>query len=195
VCSGVARTRRRFLQVAGTATGAALVYLRGCGYDDTAFAAPPLARLSPREGVILAAVVSTMLPPDAARDPGTLSGHVRAIDAYLVGLPAADVDQIGQCLTAVEQATLPFGGHFRRFTALDPAARAEVLTAWQVSSVGLLRLGFRSLKALVFLAYYRSEASWRPLRYAGPVMPGGGGAPEVRARYDALLAPAGARPR
>jgi hypothetical protein len=195
VSPGAKLTRRRFLLVAGVGTGATLGYWRGCRYDDAAFASPPLARLSPREGAILAAVVDTMLPPDADRSPVATTGHVRAIDAYLVGLPAADVAQIGQCLTAVEQATLPFGGHFRRFTALDPAARAEVLAAWQVSSIGLLRLGFRSLEALVFLAYYRSEAAWRPLGYAGPVMPGGGGSPEVRARYDALLAPPGTRPR
>jgi hypothetical protein len=186
-------SRRRFLVLAGATSGAALVYVRGCGYDDAAFA--ELRRLSPREGVILAAVVDTMLPPAAARAPDVLAGHVRAIDAYLVGLPEGDVAQIGQCLTAIEQATLPFGGHLRRFSALDAVARADVLEAWRTSSVALVRLGFRSLAALVFLAYYRDAASWRPLGYPGPVLPQGGGSPEVRARYDALVAPAGTRPR
>jgi hypothetical protein len=189
-------TRRRFLVLSGVGAGAALGYLRGCRYDDASFAGHgALAQLSPRQGVILAAVVDTMLPPAAERAPAAIAGHVRAIDAYLTGLPAADVAQLGQCLTAIEQATLPFGGHLRRFSALDAGARADVLDAWQTSSVGLLRLGFRSLKALVFLAYYRDAAAWRPLGYAGPAMPGGGGSPEVRARYDALLAPAGTRPR
>jgi hypothetical protein len=189
-------TRRKFLLATGAGAGAAFVYVRGCHYADDATYAT-LAQLSPRQGVILAAVVDTMLPPAPIADhaAAAIAAHVRAVDAYLVGLPAADVAQLGECLTAIEHATLPFGGHVRRFSSLDAGARADVLLAWQTSSVGLLRLGFRSLKALVFLAYYRDAASWRPLGYGGPAMPGGGGAPEVRATYDALLAAPGTRPR
>jgi hypothetical protein len=192
----VTLSRRAFLVLgaSGTATCGALGWFRACHYPDAA-AYAGLAHLSPRLGYILAAVIDTMLPPEAERAPATLASHVRAIDAYLTGLPPADVAQLGQCLSAIEQATLPLGGHFARFSSLGPAARADVLAAWQTSAMELPRLGFRSLKALVFLAYYRDEASWRAIGYPGPVMPEGGGSPETRARYDALLAPRGTRPR
>ncbi len=189
-------SRRAFLALgaAGTATCGTLTWFRACDYAD-ASAYAGLRNLSPRHGVILAAVIDTMLPPEADRAAAAIAGHVRAVDAYVTGLPVADLAQIGHCLTAIEQATLPLGGHWRRFSSLEPAARADVLAAWQTSALELPRLGFRSLKALVFLAYYRDAAAWQPIGYAGPVMPEGGGSPEVRARYDALLAPPGTRPR
>jgi hypothetical protein len=184
-------SRRAFLAL-GAAGAGTLTWWRGCDYPDD-FAG--LRQLSARAGFVLAAVVDTMLPPEAERTPASLRGHVQAIDAYLAGLPPADVDQLALCLSAIEQSTLLFGGHAARFTRLAREARAEVLQAWASSSFELARLGFRSLTALVFLAYYRDAAAWSRIGYPGPAMPGGGGAPDVRARYDALLAPAGTRPR
>jgi hypothetical protein len=184
-------SRRAFLATcaAGSAAAGTLGWWRACHYpDEHAYA--DLRQLSPRHGVILAAVVDTLLPPEATRDAATIAGHVRAVDAYLTGLPAADVSQIGTCLTAVEQATLPLGGQLARFTRLDAAARAEVLAAWQTSSLEPPRLGFRALKALVFLAYYRDAAAWPPLGYAVQLPPR-----DAHARYAALLAPPGTRPR
>jgi hypothetical protein len=141
--------------------------------------------------VILAAVVDTVLPP--AADRAQVPGHVRAIDAFVTGLPAGDRAQLGQCLLALEHGTLPLGGKAWRFSALDRGAREDVLAAWQTASLGLLRLGFRSLKALVFLAYYRLPEAWASIGYSGPVLPGG--SPELRAAYAALAAPPAARPR
>ena len=187
-------SRRAFLAASalGTATCGTLGVWRTCSYPGEA-AYASLANLSPRHGFILAAIVDTMVPPEAERGPAAILAHVRAIDAYLTGLPAADVAQLGQCLTAIEQLTFALGGHFARFSDLAPHARAEVLEAWQTSSLELARLGFRSLKALVFLAYYRDAAAWQPLGYGGPVVRAT--PPELRARYDALVAPAGTRPR
>ena len=188
-------SRRQFIAATSAAAATSLAYWRTCSYDSAQIDAyADLAHLSPRRGAILAAVIATMLPPSADHAAATIAGHVRAIDAYLTGLPAADTAQLSQCLDAIEHATLPFGGHAARFTSLAPAARADVLAAWQTSSYSLARLGFRSLKALVFLAYYRDAAAWRAIRYSGPAMPDGGGAPAVRATYAALLAPPGAHP-
>jgi hypothetical protein len=180
--------RRSFLVGCGVCGGAALVGIRGfVGYSDDY---QDLHNFSARQGDILAALVDAMLPPDAER--GEVGGHVRAIDGFVTGLPAQDREQLGQCLYALEHGTLPLGGQAWRFSALAREDRAEVLYARQTASVGLLRLGFRSLKALVFLAYYRLPAAWAAVGYSGPVRPE---APaELRARYAALLAPPGAKP-
>jgi hypothetical protein len=183
--------RRTFLAGCGVCGLGAALGVRACYYPGAGRYAD-LVSFSGRQGVVLAALVDAMLPP--AADRTLLDEHVRAIDAFVVGLPEADRAQLGQCLDALEHGTLPFGGHLARFSALSHDDRADTLLAWQTSSIGLLRLGFRSLKALVFLAYYRTPASWAAIGYGGPVLP----APArqvIAERYTALAAPPGTRPR
>jgi hypothetical protein len=185
-------TRRKLLLLTGTTAIGACVGVRGCAfYDDAAFGG--LAHLSARQGLILAAAIDALLPPAAARDAATLLGHVRAIDRYLGGLPDADRGQLGQGLYALEHGTLPWGGHVRRFSSLDRDDRTDSLASWQTSSIAMCRLLYRSLKALTFLAYYRDAVAFATVGYPGPILPGG--LPEARARYAALAAPAGRRPR
>lgn len=186
-------TRRKLLVGAATLAAGTCVGVRGFHYPDAAHFGG-LTHLSPRAGVILAAIVDTLLPP-AARPPDALVALVRTIDGFLAGVPAHDRDQLLQGLYAVEHGTLPFGTHVARFTSLDHAGRTDVLTAWQTSRIAKCRLCYRSLKALAFLAHYRDAAAFAPIRYPGPALPGGGGTAEVRARYAALAAPPGARPR
>jgi hypothetical protein len=188
-------TRRAFLVggAATTATCAGLGTWRACSYPG-AEAFRGLGHFSARAGFILGAVFETMLPPAADRSRETIVGHVRALDAYCDGLAPGDRAQLVQLVYALEHATLPFGGHWSRFSSLPAAARADVLASWQTAGMELRRLGYRSLKAMVFLVYYREPAAWATIDYPGPIRPRGGGDDEQRARYDALLAPAGARP-
>jgi hypothetical protein len=187
-------TRRQWLTAIGGlgATCTGLGAWRALSYPDLA-AFRGLAAFSPRQGFILAAIVDTMLPEAAPRTPEVLVGHVQAIDRYCAGTEPGDRAQLGQLLYAVEHAT-PLDGHVRRFTSLGRAGRTDVLEDWQTSGMTLRRLGFRSLKALVFLAYYRAPAAWVAIDYPGPIRPGGGGSADDRARYAALAAPPGARP-
>jgi hypothetical protein len=190
------RVTRRQVLIGGAATLATCGGLgtwRACWYPGAA-AYRGLSHFSARAGFILAAAVDAMLPDAADRAPATLRAHVEALDRYADGMAAADLEQLGQLVYALEHATLPFGGHVRRFSALSRADRRDVLADWQTAGMAMRRLGFRSLKALVFLVYYRGGESFAAVGYGGPVLPDGGGTPEVRARYDALLAPAGARP-
>jgi hypothetical protein len=183
-------SRRAFVVGAASATTCAgLGAWRGCWYPGAgAFAG--LRVLSPRQGVIMAAVADAVLPDEAARDAETVRGHVAAIDEFLVGLPAGNLDDLDRLCVVLEHATLPFGGHLRRFSSLSRAARREVLADWRAAGRADRRLGFRSLKAIVFLAWYRTPEAWAGAGYEGPILPAGGAA----APYDALRAPAGARP-
>jgi hypothetical protein len=185
---------RRQLLIGGAATATAgLGGWRACWYPG-ARAFRGLAVLSPRQGVILAAAFDALWPDEAARDDATMREHVAAADVFLVGLDAGDLAQLDQLLYALEHATLPFGGYFRRFSSLPRAARREVLADWRGAGMAQRRLGFRTLKAVAFLVYYRTPPAWAQVRYGGPILPGGNASPELGARYDGLRAPPGARP-
>ena len=132
-------------------------------------------------------------PPAANRSPQKLLEHVRFVDGYLTGLDAGDVWQLRWLLSLFDHAT-PLELKLRRFTRLTDADRADVLLGWQRSAIGLRRLGYRSLKSLAFLAYYRDDEAFATIGYPGPLMRGFAGPVESQERYDALLAPADARP-
>jgi len=186
-------TRRRLLALGAGAAVAATGVLRLTGYADAARFGD-LARLSPTAGAIMGAVVSAVLAPSADRSAAALEAHVRAVDAYLVGLDDEVVRDVHALLYAVEHLTFMTGPRLSRFSALDDAGRAAVLQGLRASAVGLLRLGLRSLVALVFLAHYRTRETFAPLGYAGPTATPESAPPEARTRYDALLAPPGAEP-
>lgn len=190
---GVRLTRRRLILLA--AGGAALVAVpaRVGFYDEGGL--DGLRHLSIRQGAILLALLDALLPPFADRSREALEDHVRFIDGYLGHVPDSARRDLPMLLYGVEHLTLPYGGALRRASRLDRAARARCLLAWQTSRFGLLRLGLRSLASMAFLALYRSEDAFRAIGYSGPAMPPGWEGPEEsRARYAALLAPAGARP-
>jgi len=185
--------RRRWL---GFAVGVAALAggARRCWYT-TDHDAAALRNLAARDAAALAALISAMLPPSSDRAPKVLASYVRDIDGYLTGLPSSEVAQLRALLALVEQVVPAAGGHLARFSDLSYDDRVSLVAALQISSAELLRLGFRSLKALIFLAHYRRPAAWAAIGYEGPHLPGGGASLPSSARYAALLAAPGTLPR
>jgi hypothetical protein len=161
--------------------------VRLLGYSEARVPAS-LTHLSPTEAAILGATLDTLLPPEADRSNETIQGHVAWIDGFLVHTPEADRKQLSLLLYGIEHATLPLGPYVRRFTRLPYEARVRYLRGWQQSRIAHLRLGLKAIRALAFLAYYRTPAAMARIDYPGP-MTQTPGTQQSRERYDGLYAP------
>ncbi|GIW72279.1 MAG: hypothetical protein KatS3mg102_1821 [Planctomycetota bacterium] len=182
-------SRRRLLKLGGLVAAAGGLGLYRCGLYDERLLPPGLRVLGRREAAIAAAVIETVLPPEPPPSPERVRTLLAAIDAYLLGLPAEQVEQLRWLLLGVEHGTFWFGARLERFTRLGARGRTDVLTGWQRSRLGLARAGLRGLVALVFLAHYRDAPAFAAIGYGGPLAPGFAGPPASAARYARLLAP------
>ena len=179
-------TRRRFLLLTGAGGVAVCSPVRFCFYPDLGL--DDLTHFSGRQASILGAIITTILPPDAPTEPEAIAEHVRFIDGFLDGIDPAAAQQFGALIYLVEHLTLPFGPHLRRSSRLSDDDRIAYMRSWQENGQGMIRLGFRSLKTLVFMSYYRDTASWKAIGYAGPTAWNFEGPPQSLRRYDPLRA-------
>jgi gluconate 2-dehydrogenase gamma chain len=155
--------RRRFVQLAGSATAAGV--LASCGRP-----ASPWRFLSAAEGRTLEALCDQIVPADQA--PGAAeAGVVNYIDRQLMGPFRKQRDAYRKGLAALDQAALRSAG--QAFAALDPASQAALLSGLQGES----RRFFSMVVAHTMQGYYgdprhggnREAASWRMLGV--PVLP------------------------
>jgi hypothetical protein len=161
-------TRRGFLRetAGGTAAIAVASLLpAGCAgdYPQANADSVTLASLTPKEYATVRAAAEALLV-DVPVEPATVA---RSIDAELalVGDPVrADMKTV---LGLMEHLTI-LGGHFRRFSALNPDDRRAYLAGWSTSRFTLRRGAFQALKGFIdYFAYLRDET--RPLtRFDGP---------------------------
>lgn len=173
-----ARLTRRALLVGGA--GAAVWWRLGCHPE---FASVNLAGW---EVHVLWAAGEALLPP--APLTGLLDSLGPRVDDYLTTLPSSLRLEIHALLLAVEHGTMA-GLELSRFTRLTVAQRRSYLTALE-SGGAYGRLIYRSLRDLVFLAYYQQDPTWAALGYEGPSVPRA-----VRGdAYIGLRAAAGAAP-
>ena len=131
----------------------------------------PLPGLSRREVALVAAVAEALFPRGGAVQPSGLDAGVPAwCGRWLAALPPG-TRLLVRCLFAlVEHATLLFPAPgwdgFRRFSALDPERRGQVLEGWRTSRWFARRLVFTSLRAIVTQGYFADAAVLRALRLA-----------------------------
>jgi hypothetical protein len=180
----------------GFALGLALALVLGLGWRVWAGyprPAPPLPGLSRREAALVAAAAEALFPRGGAVPPSGLDAGVPAwCGRWLAALPPG-TRLLVRCLFALmEHATLLFPAPgwdgFRRFSALDPERRGQLLEGWRTSRWFLRRLVFTSLRAIVTQGYFADAAVLRALRLAPFAIE----APVTAA--DALYPPIG-RPR
>jgi hypothetical protein len=154
----------------GFALGLALVLgWRLCaGYPRPA---APLPGLSRRDAALVAAAAEALFPRGGAVPPSGLDAGVPAWCGRWLGALPAGTRLLVRCLFAlVEHATLLFPAPgwdgFRRFSALDPERRGQVLEGWRTSRWFLRRLVFTSLRAIVTQGYFADAAVLRALGLA-----------------------------
>lgn len=182
--------RRRFFKNAGKIAlgGTLLTTIRVTGYAD-----PPadylLQVFTATDYVIMEQIIRAIIDPQADDpDPNTLKS-VQAVDQYLYGFPASIRWQIRFLLRLIEHTPFLFHGYLRRFTNLPQDAQQVVLRGWEKSRFSVKRQGFKALKTMAYLSYYRHEDTWKALDYEGPLVPRGYLGGEKDTPYATLLAP------
>jgi len=169
-------SRRRFLRntlVGGALLGAAAVVGRHLsGYRLDADTTAKLRALSPKEYLILDAVVRRMLAPDApgAPDAGSV-GATLFVDGYLSRLDEGLRSDVRALLHLVEHGSGPFRFGLTRFTHMSPVEQDATLDDWARSRLAVRRRGFQALKTLAMLGYWRADATWPLIGYTGPMLP------------------------
>jgi hypothetical protein len=130
-----------------------------------------LRYLAPWQFLVVAAAARRIAAPDVdpANVPSTDDTDVAGfVDAYVVGLPRRVRSDLMGLLGYLEHLAPMAAGHFERFSRLSSDAQDDTLRAMESSDVDLLRGAFGSLKALVFMGYYRDPRTWSILGYEGP---------------------------
>jgi D-cysteine desulfhydrase len=167
-------SRRRFLR--NTLLGGALLgtagivgrHLSGYHLDDAT--AHKLRALSPKEYLILDAVVRRMLAADAADAPPP-DGAALFVDSYLTRIDEGNRSDVRALLQLVEHGSGPFRFGLTRFTHMTPDEQDATLRDWESSRLALRRQGFQALKSMAMLGYWRLDATWPLIGYTGPMLP------------------------
>lgn len=174
--------RRRFLLVAGVATGAVFAWrfllpASGGGFSG-------LRYLSQNQARVLAAVYGVIVP---GRTREQESEAIRFLDRFIAQLDAGQRMQLSAAFHLLEHTPLLFHGFLPRFSRLSPERQARCLEGWRDGG-SLRRPLYAGLKELILLAHYSLPSSWAALGYNGPMVPEGYASPR-EAFYKGLLAP------
>ncbi len=113
---------------------------------------------------IFRAVVFTIVPESAALDNQGWQDLDRVVEALLRGRPESLKRQLRLFLSAIQW--LPVLRYGRRFTRLNPAARARVLEHLQNDRIRKIRVGFWGLRSIVLAGYYGRPEAARAIGYA-----------------------------
>ena len=108
------------------------------------------------------ALVETVAP-SAALDAQGWREVARLREATLAGRPRLERAQLALLLALLEW--LPVVRFGRRFSRLDPPARARLLEALSRSPLRLLRAGVWGARTLALLCVYGRQAAWPDLGY------------------------------
>lgn len=164
------RSRRRFLKlgiggvVALGLGGSALRWVKG-GYrlapGDVALG------LSVKQLAVVRAIVDALAPGGDGWPNGLDLGAHREVDQQLWALDPAMAADLGSGLELLEHVP-PLYGHFGRFSALDRAARQDVLERMLSSRFDVLVQIAMAMKQLVLLCYYTNDKVWPFIGYDGP---------------------------
>jgi hypothetical protein len=163
-----ALNRRGFLR--GVAGGTAAIALAsalpaGCAadYAQSGVDGVPLRALSPKEYAVARAAAEAMLqdvPVPPARIAATIDRELAAMGEPVRG----DMKTVFMLL---EHLTF-LDGRIRRFSALPPDARLDILRGWARSRFTLRRAAFQATRSFIYFFAYSDDAT-RPLTgFGGP---------------------------
>lgn len=166
--------RRKVLKAAAAsavlaAVGGVVAVVRTRGYA----VAPGtrLTALTPSQWVVVQHLARRVCAADEGPAPSADDVGVAAfVDGYVARMPARLRRDLGRFLLYVEQLAPVAIGMASRFTELAAREQDDVLASLEASSIELLRGGFESVKALLFMGYYRDPRTWSIVGYDGPLL-------------------------
>lgn len=169
-------SRRRFLRntlLGGALLGTAAVVGRHLsGYHLHPATAAKLRALSPKEYLVLEAIVRRLVATDAADAPSADSvGATLFIDGYLTRIDEGSRSDVRALIQLVEHGSGPFRLGLSRFTHMSPDEQDATLADWESSRLAIRRRGFQALKTMAMLGYWRADAAWPLIGYTGPMLP------------------------
>jgi D-cysteine desulfhydrase len=185
-------SRRRVVVALGAVATAAALGVRTTGYQPV----EGLTVLASWQAEVVRAAADALLVPTP--DEATLADVAARVDRYLVAMPKPVLRDVDLLLGLIEHGTTALGGYLHRFTALGRTEREAFLSGLATRG-GLLAQAYGALRDLCMLGLYQRAAAWPALGYEGPRLPStyDPRGPEriPWPAYEALRAPAGARPR
>lgn len=108
--------------------------------------------LGPEQERFLFALACRITPECASLDEAGRREFFALVDRALASRPAKMQGQFKLFLKVLRLSTLPT--HLRPLDRLAGPAQDRVLRRFESSGIGLLRMGFWGLKAMVFMGYY-----------------------------------------
>jgi hypothetical protein len=147
----------------------AVAFVRLRGYEEPS--GPALLALSPAQYAIVQHLARRICAADekGAPSPDHI-GVARFVDRYVAEMPERLRGDLFRFFSYVEQLAPAVLGMASRFTRLSTRDQDDVLASIESSSSDLLRGGFESVKALVFMGYYRDPRTWSIASYDGPLL-------------------------
>lgn len=147
----------------------AVALVRTRGYE--APAGKVLASFTPAEYAVVLHLARRVCAGDLPEAPTADDvGVAEFVDAYAANMPPRLRRDLGRFLVFVEQLAPLALGMTSRFTRLSAREQDDVLASLESHSSELLRGGFESVKALLFMGYYRDPRTWSILGYDGPLL-------------------------
>ena len=170
------RVVRASAAVAALGSCGVIAAIRTSGYAIDATRAKGLRAIEPWQLVVLDAVSARLVRADVPYgSPGAPPTPREAlvsefVDAFLAESPRESRRDCRALISVVEHAFPLACGERHRFTALDGEAQDVVLAKMESSSIEMIAGGFRALKSLVMMGYYRDPRTWGVLAYDGPLV-------------------------
>ena len=172
-----ALSRRRFLKYALAGTAAAAAALGGTlaflarSPKDVQPAPAGLVALTAAEYHLFQAVAAACLPGEGNAEgllPWTALPLAANVDHLVAAIPPHARGDVAKALQLLDHAAIVSGGHGKRLVDLDTATARAYLQRWSDGN-SLQRAVANLARRLVYVAYWREEATWAPIGFDGPV--------------------------
>jgi hypothetical protein len=157
-----APTRRRFLVLGGALGTAAFLAWQVQGRLSSGGTVGAYRPVAFRPWQFLTLIQACRVSLD---DEDAGLGAAQDLDRYFAGAGSDQVPDLALALGVLE--FLPAGLRPRRFSKLSLPAAAEVLEAWELSSLGVRRQIARALRDAARFTWFSREETWDQLGYEG----------------------------
>jgi hypothetical protein len=159
-------SRRRFLL--GAAAGTAMT-VAACSMSKATPLPPSIKHLSTSEYRMFTRLTRVFLPTAAFQmTPLEEVPILENIDAFMGSFDEGLRSDLGIAFALFGYGSYVLGFHFASFADLDDQSAESYCRRWQSGNT-IQRGVFAALRQIVYISYWREEATWAPIAYGGPM--------------------------